>query len=45
MSKLMSETNELVDYNEEEDNQVPAVPLQESQEAANKWGVFAWAKL
>lgn len=44
MSKLMSETNELVDYNEEEDNQVPAVPLQESQEATSKWGVFGWDK-
>ena len=44
MSKLMSETNELVDYNEEEDNQVPAVPLQESQEATSKWGAFGWDK-
>lgn len=32
----MSETNELVDYNEEEDNQVQAVTSQESQEATSK---------
>lgn len=36
MSKLMSETNELVDYNEEEDNQVQAVTSQESQEVTSK---------
>lgn len=32
----MSETNELVDYNEEEDNQVQAVTSQESQEVTSK---------
>ena len=37
MEKLAAETTELVDYNEEEDNQVTSVPIQDSEESNNRY--------
>ena len=37
MEKLAAETTELVDYNEEEDNQVTSVPIQDSEESGNRY--------
>ena len=36
MEKLSAETTELVDYNEEEDNQVTSVTIPDSEESSNR---------
>ena len=37
MEKLSAETTELVDYNEEEDNQVTSVTIPDSEESSNRF--------